>query len=427
MSHEAKPIRTAVIGAGERGVYVLGARTAEMWRETGVRIHVLCDINHDRAREGQAFLKARYREHGLDQDIDIAADYRDVVRRNDIDAIFVTNDTSEHRDPTVAALAAGKQVYLDKPMATSLADAQAMIDAETSAGKPLIMGFTRRYEHSWRTAVDLVDAGRIGSLQTILLRSVIPYARYLQRWHRDQKRSGGALNDKVSHYFDALNWIAGSRAVTLQAVGGRSAVFAPDPSAPLRCRDCDRICPYRALPGPNVSEIGAIYRLDPDYRKQDVGIFSRRSWAEAEAEDARIDNCVYRPDADIIDHALINIAYENGVKASLFWNIFGPAAEDEETIEFVGSSGRLRLTRDTGEIDLISDYGEHHETIDARGPHFQSSHFGADIGLLHAIRDHAEGRSPVAGTEDGIQSLRMVLAAQEAVDRGGITIPLDGA
>ncbi|MDF1568337.1 MAG: Gfo/Idh/MocA family oxidoreductase [Spirochaetaceae bacterium] len=422
--NETKQIRVAVIGAGERGVYVLGARTAELWKETGITVRLLCDTNPDRLMESKAYLESRYAESGLDLTIDTETDYLRIMDRDDIDVVFVTNYTSAHREPTVAALKAGKRVYLDKPMATSVDDARAMLEAEADSGRSIIMGFTRRYEHSWRTLVGLLRDGRIGTLQTVLLRSVIPYARYLQRWHRSQERSGGALNDKVSHYFDALNWIAESRPVSMNAIGGRSSVFAPDPSAPRRCRECDRHCPYRALPSPQVSEIGSVYRLDPDYRRQDVGIFTRPSWSLAESEDAQIDNCVYAGDTDIIDHALITVCYENGVKASLFWNIFGPSAEDEESIELVGSSGRMRLTRITGVIDIVSDYGESHEILDARGTHFNSSHFGADVELLHAIRHHYHGSEPAANTKDGFESLRMVLATEESIRRDGASISL---
>jgi len=424
MKSDQQQIRVAIIGAGERGVYVLGPRLVEFAAQTGLVVRALCDTNADRVEEGKAYLEALYREAGFAVDIDTDTDFERVVGRDDVDSVFITTYTAEHRAPTVAALAAGKQVYLDKPMATTLSDAEAMMEAEARANRPLIMGFTRRYENSWRTALELVRSGEIGQLQTILLRSVIPYARYLQRWHRLRERSGGALNDKVSHYFDALNWIAGSRATTLMAMGGRSSVFAADPTAPRRCRECDRDCPFRAMPGPNKPELGIVYRLDPDYRKQKDGIFGRRSWTEAEAEDAQIDNCVYRTDSDILDHAVVNIGYENGIKATLFWNIFGPSAEDEETIELVGSSGRLRLTRDTGEIDLISQYGAEHRTIDARGPHFESSHFGADVELVHTVRRHFDGETPTAGTAEGYESLRMVEATQRAVDAGGALICL---
>lgn len=425
MTKDRERIRVAIIGAGERGVYVLGARAVELLDETGILIRVLCDTNHSRAEEGKAFLEKRYRELGMDVTIDTDTDFSRVVQRTDVDSVFVTTFTSEHRDPTVAALATGKQVYLDKPMATTLEDAESMIEAESRARRPLIMGFTRRYEHTWRAAVELLRSGEIGELQTILLRSVIPYARYLQRWHRQSELSGGALNDKVSHYFDALNWIADSRASTLSAIGGRSNVFAPDPSAPRRCRECDRDCPFRALPSDSVREIGIVYRLDPDYKKQEDGIFSRPTWTQAEQSDAQIDNCVYSPESEIIDHAAISVGYENGIKASLFWNIFGPSAEDEETLELVGSSGRLRLIRDTGQIDLVTDYGAKQRTVDARGPHFGSSHFGADVELLHEVRRHFDGHKPIAGTEDGYESLRMVLASQQAIEEGGRLFELD--
>jgi hypothetical protein len=128
-----------------------------------------------------------------------------------------------------------------------------------------------------------------------------------------------------------------------------------------------------------------VYRVNTDYR-QKQGIFSRRYWTETDSEDVRIDNCVYSPNTDII-------AYASGVRASLFWTIFGPSAEDEETLGLVGSSGRLRLTRDAGEIDAE---------------------------LLHAIRRHHFGEAPVAGTTDGYESLRMVEATQRAVAARGM-------
>ncbi|MFW6368885.1 MAG: Gfo/Idh/MocA family protein [Spirochaetota bacterium] len=431
MEDSVQPIRVGIVGCGERGIYVLGLRAIETKEDTGIEIRALYDINRARVLEGKEFLEARYRERGMDISIDVAVDYHEIVQRSDIDCVFITSYTSEHRDPTVAALNAGKQVYLDKPISTTIGDARDIMEAETATGLPVIMGFTRRYENSWRKAVELLRDGRIGALQTILLRSVIPYARYLQRWHRANDRSGGALNDKVSHYFDALNWIAGSTPASLGAFGGRSEVFAPDPTAPRYCRECDRICPFRAAPSPWVSELGTVYRLEPDYRSviERTGAlehFELPSWgSSAEADHQRIDNCVYRSDSDIIDHANVLIQYRNGIQASLFWNIFGPSSEDQETLELVGSSGRLRVTRLTGEIDLVSNYGEHRETIDAKGPDFESSHFGADTVLLQEIRRHADGSHPVAGTKDGYESLRMVLATHESIQAGGKIISLE--
>jgi predicted dehydrogenase len=89
--NETKQIRAAVIGAGERGVYVLGARTAELWKETGITICLLCDTNPDRLAESKDYLESRYAESGLDLIIDTETDYRRIMDRDDIDVVLVTN------------------------------------------------------------------------------------------------------------------------------------------------------------------------------------------------------------------------------------------------------------------------------------------------------------------------------------------------
>jgi predicted dehydrogenase len=107
------------------------------------------------------------------------------------------------------------------------------------------------------------------------------------------------------------------------------------------------------------------------------------------------------------------------VKASLFWSIFGPPAPDQETLEVLGSSGRLVLTRSTGTIELISEYGTHRETIKAGGPDFASSHYGADLELVRRMRRFVDGEIPTATARDGYQSLRMIQAVATSIAAGG--------
>jgi predicted dehydrogenase len=146
------------------------------------------------------------------------------------------------------------------------------------------------------------------------------------------------------------------------------------------------------------------------------------SWADAEAEMDRADNCVYLPGSDITDHMICQMDYENGVKASLFLCIFGPRADDQETLELVGSTGRLMLFRETGLIDLISDHGSGHQQIDTRTGEFTSSHFGADLELVREMARFAAGAPPKALLRDGYESLRMVTAAQASIDGGGAQV-----
>lgn len=377
-----------IVGAGLRGVYVMGARAAEC----GLKISALCDRLPARAREGSAYLESLQ-----GAPVKVHIDHRALIADPEVELVWVTTPTYAHRDPAVAALKSGKRVYLDKPVAVTLEDSEAMLAAEARAGRPVIMGFTRRYERSWREAHRLVREGAIGELQMMLLRSVIPYTRYFHLWHRRQHRSGGAFNDKCSHHLDVFNWFAGSRCLGLSALGGRSGVIEPDPTAPKFCRDCERDCRFNIYKDAELAELG-ISELPP-------------SWTEGDDEEARLDNCVYHGEIDIDDHMTVQLSYQNGIKASLFFSIFGPQAEDQETLELVGSRGRLRLERSSGLLDLA---GDDRRVIDTRDPEFTSSHFGADLELMRELKRFVKGAPPVATLADGHQSLRMVRAALES-------------
>lgn len=399
-------IGVCIVGAGERGVYFLGTRMAEIAAETGFRIIGVHDVLPDRARYAAEHLNALYRRRGIDHAVRIFDDLQAATAAPAVDLVLVTTHTNAHREPVEAAVRAGKRVYLDKPISVTLEDAEAILEAEERSGEPILMGFTRRYERPWIESVRLARAGAIGDPQMILLRSVIPYTRYLQLWHRKNAFSGGALNDKGSHHFDVLNWIAGADAVAVTAIGGRSGVFKPDPDAPLRCSECDRVCPYRR------------HETLVD-RFEGVGVVANPSWSHAERVEDRNDTCVYLPGADIDDHAIVTVRYANGMSACLFFAIFGPWAQDQETLEIVGSAGRLRMERHSGTIDLVADNGHRQETIAFPDPNRASTHFGADLELVRTLRRFCDGERPPVGVREGLASLRLVVAAQESLRNGG--------
>lgn len=399
-------VGVAIIGAGERGIYYVGTRMAELAAETGFRIVGVHDRLGDRAQLASDHLGGVYARHGINHAVRVYDTMEAAATDPEVDLVLVTTHTNAHRDPAVAAIEAGKHVYLDKPIAVSLDDALAIAEAERAADHPVMMGFTRRYERPWIDAVAMAQAGEIGAPQMILLRSVIPYTRYLQLWHRTNAVSGGALNDKGSHHFDVLNWITGARPVSVSAVGGRSSIFAPDPDAPARCSECDRDCPYRR------------HETLID-RAEGIPKVPNASWLAAPLPQDRNDNCVYLPGSDIDDHAIVTVRYENGMVACLFLTIFGPFAEDQETLEIVGASGRLRMERHSGTIDLVTDHGKRHDLLRAAGSDRSSSHFGADLELVRKMRAFCDGETPPVGVPEGVASLRLVAAAQKSLRAGG--------
>jgi len=406
---EQETVGVGIIGSGGRGVNCVGTRMAEMAPEQKMVVKALCDRNPDRMKEAKAHLEKQFGDQGVETDIKMIPDYHDLIAARDVDLVMVSTPSYYHREPVLAALASGKKVYLDKPIAANLEDAIAIVEGQSKYHNTPIMGFSRRYEPSWRKAHDLLDEGVIGDLKMMQIRAVIPYWRYFQRWHRRREWSGGALNDKSSHHYDVLNWFAQSHCEKISAFGGRTDIFQPDPNAPRRCLECERECPYR-------------HRLSRRTREQDdIGV-QGNSWASETEVKYRADNCVYLPGADIHDHAICQLAYENGIKASLFYAIFGPKSQNGETLELVGSTGRMILTRTSAEIDLVADYGKRHEVIDCKGPEHNTSHYGADRQMVRDIRRFVDGGEPVVSVRDGYESTRMIMATHRSIDSGGDTV-----
>ncbi|MBL4700930.1 MAG: Gfo/Idh/MocA family oxidoreductase [Phycisphaeraceae bacterium] len=407
-----RKIGIGIIGAGRRGIFCLGSRIAESTKETGFEVRAVCDVNPTRMNEAAGYLTRKFSESGISLKISQHSQYQNLIDDPAVELIMVTTPSYAHRDPTILALRSGKKVYLDKPIAQNIEDSIAIMEEEMQTGNSLIMGFTRRYETPWRKAFSHVQQGVIGDLHMIQIRAIIPYDVYGHTWRRRRKWSGGALNDKASHHFDAINWFAQSSAKHISAIGGQ-AVYKPDPTAPERCSECSRECNYRmeAKPSRNLTQ-----------QYQDVLPMEGDSWSQETQEIYRIDNCVYLPGSDIKDHAIVQVAYDNGVVASLFWSIFGPHADDQETLELVGSNGRIILKRHTAELDIVSHYGEFHEVINYKDDAFETSHFGADLKLIRDMRSFFDGESPIVSAQHGFESTRMVMATHQSIDNVGQTV-----
>ncbi len=398
-------IGVGIIGTGLRGGLVLGVRMVEMRKETDLQLRAICDRSPARMREVSAFLQYTNVKNLQLGGIKRYTDYKALVDDPRVDLIVITTPTWFHKEPAEYSLRSGKKVFLDKPIAVELENSLAIIRTEKESANPLLMGFTRRYEAPWIRAAEIVRSGRIGKLMMMQLRSVIPYTRYYHTWHRRNAWSGGALNDKSSHHFDVLNWFADSPWRQIHGIGGQSPAFSVRENPPAGCFECEEDCPYNILKDPDFEELG-IKNVPP-------------SWKSGIREQDRVDTCVYAPGADLTDHCFVTVDYANGVKASLFLCIWGPKAPDQETLELIGTDGKILLTRQTGMLEVWDRFGKRREEIDCRTEDFHSSHFGADRELMRQMRAFVDGKAPVVGSAAGIESLRMVRAAQKSIDTDG--------
>jgi UDP-N-acetyl-2-amino-2-deoxyglucuronate dehydrogenase len=139
------------------------------------------------------------------------SDYRRVLDRHDIDAVSICVPSGLHAQVALDAISAGKHVLVEKPIALTLADADAMIAAAANAGRTLAVVLQNRYNHPMRQLRQLIDNNEMGRIHlgAACVRWYRPQSYYEDGWHGTWAMDGGALMNQSIHHIDALQWLMG--------------------------------------------------------------------------------------------------------------------------------------------------------------------------------------------------------------------------
>ncbi|WP_369371242.1 Gfo/Idh/MocA family protein [Promicromonospora sp. Populi] len=169
------------------------------------RIVALCDIVPARA-------EAKKREHGLDDAV-VVASHAELLGRDDIDLVSVCTPPSTHTQITVDLLRAGTNVVVEKPMAPSLAECDAMLAAERVSGKRLSVIAQNRFRDDIATLKEALDSGLLGPVAHLRTDSAwwrgLPY--YDLSWRGTwQSEGGGPTLNHAIHHIDLVLWLLGS-------------------------------------------------------------------------------------------------------------------------------------------------------------------------------------------------------------------------
>lgn len=151
-------------------------------------------------------------------------DYRDMLADKDIDAVSIVTMWDQHTDPAIAALEAGKHVFLEKPMASTVADCNKIIAASKKAKGILQIGHICRFNPRYRMAKQAIDEGRIGKIVALQSRRNIPAA-----WTPTILEKIGPIVGDAIHDTDLMLWFTGDRVASAyaQTVSVRNLKF-PD-------------------------------------------------------------------------------------------------------------------------------------------------------------------------------------------------------
>jgi predicted dehydrogenase len=171
-----------------------------MARLVGFRLVAVSDVDRARAHA----LSVRYGTV-------VEADWRDLVRREDLDAVVVSTPPPLHADMCIGALESGKHVLCEKPLARSPAECRVILDAVAQAGRLLATGFNYRFYPAIVKARELLDSGLIGELDHIRSYAGHPGgSEFTHPWVHDVNvMGGGSLLDNGIHVIDLTRYFLG--------------------------------------------------------------------------------------------------------------------------------------------------------------------------------------------------------------------------
>jgi predicted dehydrogenase len=207
----SEPVRWGIIGCGEVAEIKSGPGFQKARDSTLVAV-----MRRDAAR-AEDFA----RRHGVPR---WHTDADAILEAPDIDAVYVATLPDTHLDYARRAAAAGKAVYVEKPMAMSHAECEAMIAACAAAGVPLWVGYYRRALPRFLAVRERIEAGAIGRVREVVSRQAqrAPPAGG-DAWRRDPARSGGgAFFEGAVHTLDFLDFLFGPLAVVEARAASRN-------------------------------------------------------------------------------------------------------------------------------------------------------------------------------------------------------------
>jgi len=188
-----KPLRIGVLGAGwAAGLHLEGFR-----RTPGVVLAAICSRTRRRA-------ELRADEFGIHRVIDSVEDLVDAV-----DVVTIATPPDAHLAPALTALAAGRHLLCDKPLAVTADDARTMLDAARKAGTHHAAGFIWRGDPALIRMRDLLRAGAIGPILEIHSTCALGVPPLPMTWMYEAERGGGALAQHGSHVVDRARWLVG--------------------------------------------------------------------------------------------------------------------------------------------------------------------------------------------------------------------------
>ena len=401
--HADKPVSIVAIGAGNRTNKYLEYVKQHPDRVRLVGVVELNDIRRQSVAE----------RFGLELS-QCYADYHDFFRNPvQTDAVMVCTPENMHFEPTMLAIEAGYHVLLEKPIAQTLEECQAIGEAARKKGVLVSVCHVLRYHPYFMKVKELVDSGELGHIISINHRTSVGVDRaahgFVRGIWRSERLSNPMLMSKCCHDIDFLLWLTKTPCRKLTSFGSLrwfKAKNAPEGSAE-RCIDCgvESHCPFSAVDLYQVRRDWIANFDVPEGKTIDDVI-------EDQLREGLYGRCVYHCDNDVVDHQIVSMEMESEVTINFSMDIFTLKDCRETHIsltegEIDGDENRLRVRRFRGAEETVYDFS---------GLAHQPFHAGADLAIIADFIDaiRTGRRDLVTSIDRSVESHRICFEAERS-------------
>ncbi len=316
----------------------------------------------------------------------------EVVTASDVDWVFIGSFNALHSGHAVAALDAGKDVFCEKPVATTREQCMDIVAArKRNPSKQFIVGFVLRYSVFYRTMKEWIEAGRLGQLISMEFNETLsPYhgASMHGNWRRKSEWSGPMIVEKCCHDMDLMLWMTGSQPARVASFGGLT-FFKPE----------------------NAHHNDMYPVGEEGYRYYDRGLAT--GYAVGDEENIT----PFNDDKDTIDNQVAIMELENGVHISFHFCMH--SAQQERRFYMCGTKGTIRGNVLTGTLEYTPvGWDAKTETI---RPIAGDDHGGAEEPMAQDVLDCMLRGAPTPTTlEDGLRASFTCFGIEEARETGAV-------
>jgi predicted dehydrogenase len=232
-------ITIGFIAAGKQSKHLMGSFLGA----GGTQVVAACDVDKLKLERGKKIVEDRYGNKGGYKGCSTYGDFRDLLARDDIDAVVISTPDHWHAITVVRSAQSGKDIYCEKPLSQTIVGARAMVNAVRRYGRVFQTGSMQRSDNRFRFACELVRNGYIGEVQTVTVgvggpaedkplpaqpvpdyldwdmwlgpAQWCPYNSELSphlswdgfpHWRYNSSFGGGGMTDWGAHHFDIAQW-----------------------------------------------------------------------------------------------------------------------------------------------------------------------------------------------------------------------------